>query len=107
MKTFKQSYPRRRAMLATPFTPLSDSDFRELVSSGVAIPGRQGTSLFVSKWRDGPGLETETFLKVLHAQESQLEVRRYKTDVNIRVITTAPPKRGVPPLSAHAPKSSA
>lgn len=107
MKKFKQSYPRRDLMLATPFEPLSDGEFRELVSSGLAIPGQQGTSLFVAKWRDGPGVDAEVFLTALHAQGSRLEVRRYKTDVNIRVIRNTPPKRGGRPTSPPSRKASA
>jgi hypothetical protein len=106
MKTMKQSYPRRDQMLATPFEPLSDPDFRELVSSGAAIPGQQGSSLFVAKWRDGPGIDAEVFLKALHAQGSKLEVRRYKTDVNIRVVRNSPPKRGSRPSSTPSQKST-
>jgi hypothetical protein len=106
MKTMKQSYPRRGLMLATPFEPLSDPAFRELVSSGLAIPGQQGSSLFVAKWRDGPGVEAEAFLKLLHAQGSTLEVRRYKTDVNVRVVRNVPPKRGSRPSPAPASKSA-
>jgi len=86
VKTIKQSYPRRREMLATPFEPLSDDEFRQLVASGLAIPGQQGTGLFVAKWRDGPGLDVEAFLVALHAQGSKLVVRRFKSDVNIRVV---------------------
>ncbi len=73
-------------MLATPFEPLSDDEFRQLVASGVAIPGQQGAGLFVAKWRDGPGLNAEAFLVALHAQGSKLVVRRFKSDVNIRVV---------------------
>ncbi len=94
MKKIKPSYPRRRTLLATPFEVLSDLEFHALVSSGLAIPGRQGTSLFVAKWRDGPGEDAETFLKLLHAQGSRLEVRRYRDDVNVRVVRGTVPKRG-------------
>ncbi len=73
-------------MLATPFEPLSDDAFRQLVASGSAIPGQQGTRLFVAKWRDGPGLNAEAFLVALHGQGSELVVRRFKSDVNIRVV---------------------
>jgi hypothetical protein len=73
-------------MLATPFEPLSDDEFRQLVASGLALPGQQGTGLFVAKWRDGPGLNAEAFLVALHAQGSKLVVRRFKSDVNIRVV---------------------
>lgn len=73
-------------MLQTPFEPLSDGEFRKLVSAGTAIPSRQGSVLFVSKWRDGPGMDVDTFLASLHAENSELEVRTFKTDVNIRVV---------------------
>ena len=105
MKKIKQSYPRRRKLLATPFETLSDLEFRELVSSRLAIPGRQGTSLFVAKWRDGPGEDAETFLKLLHAQGSRLEVRRYEGDVNVRVVRDTAPKRGTSPSSTPTQKS--
>ena len=61
MKKFKQSYPRRRSMLATPFVPLSDDQFRELVTLGSAIPGHQGSTLFVPV-EGRHGMETEAFL---------------------------------------------
>jgi hypothetical protein len=86
MKTMKQSYPRRSEMLTTPFVPLSDDEFRQLVASGLAVPGSQGTGLFVAKWRDGPGLDAEAFLAALRAQGSTLVVRRFKADVNVRVV---------------------
>lgn len=86
MKTIKQSYPRRSEMLATPFEPLSDDEFRQSVASGLAIPGQQGARLFVAKWRDGPGLDAEIFLVALRAQGAKLVVRRFKSDVNIRVV---------------------
>ncbi len=86
MKKIKQSYPQRAELLKTPFEPLSDDDFRQLVGSGVAIPAQQGTSLFVAKWRDGLGLDADVFLAAVRAQGSKLEVRRFKTDVNIRVV---------------------
>ncbi len=73
-------------MLATPFVPLSDDEFRELVTLGSAIPGHQGSTLFVAKWRDGHGMETEAFLTALRAQGAKLVARTYKKDVNIRVI---------------------
>jgi len=91
MKTIKQSYPRRREMLKTPFEPLSDDDFRKYVTSGIAIPAQQGGTLFVTKWRDGPGLDAETFLVGLRAQGSTLVARKFKSDVNIRVIRNKPP----------------
>lgn len=106
MKTMKPSYPRRGQMLATPFEPLTDGDFLELVSSGRAIPGQQGASLFVAKWRDGPGVDATAFLKALHAQGSSLEVRRYRSDVNIRVVRSGPLKRGQRLLSKPALKHS-
>ncbi|HUZ80015.1 MAG TPA: hypothetical protein VMV28_05300 [Thermoplasmata archaeon] len=90
MKTMKQSYPRRKRMLATPFEPLSDDGFRQLVARGLAIPFQQGTGLFVAKWRDGPGLGAEPFLVALRAQGSTLEVRRFHDDVNVRVVRSAP-----------------
>ncbi|HTP54946.1 MAG TPA: hypothetical protein VML94_08345 [Thermoplasmata archaeon] len=106
MKKFKQSYPRRGRMLATPFTPLSDEDFRVLVAGGLAVPGQQGASLYVAKWRDGPGVDADVFLKALHAQGSSLEVRTYRSDVNVRVVRTTPSKRGDPPLPvARSPRT--
>jgi hypothetical protein len=89
VKKIKQSYPRRREMLTTPFEPLSDDEFRQLVASGLAIPCQQGTALFVAKWREGPGLDAEAFLVALRAQGSKLAVRRFKADVNIRVVRSA------------------
>jgi len=86
VKKIKQSYPRRSEMLATPFGPLSDDDFRALVTSGDAVPSQQGTGLFVSKWRVGPGMDPGAFLAALKAQGSHMVVRRFKGDVNIRVI---------------------
>ena len=78
-------------MLVTSFEPLSDDEFRQLVASGLAIPGRTGSGLFVAKWRDGPGLDPDVFLAGLRAQGSKLEVRRFKGDVNIRIVRgTAP-----------------
>jgi hypothetical protein len=94
MKHIKQSYPRRRDMLSTPFGPLSDSDFRELVASGQAIPGQQG-GLFVSKWSDGPRVNVEEFLVALRAAGSTLEVRRFKTDANVRVVRSKPSRGGL------------
>jgi hypothetical protein len=90
MKKIKQHYPRRGEMLKTAFEPLTDDEFRQFVASGVAIPGQQGSALFVTKWRDGPGLGADAFLDSLRAQGSKLEVRRYKADVNIRVIRAKP-----------------
>jgi len=101
VKKIKQSYPRRREMLATPFEPLSDDEFRQLVSSGSAIPSQQGSDLFVAKWRDGPGIDPEEFLAALRSQGSTLVARRFKTDVNIRVIRRPRPEaRGTPPANA-------
>jgi hypothetical protein len=81
-------------MLKTAFEPLSDEEFREFVASGVAIPGQQGASLFVTKWRDGPGLGADAFLESLHAQGAKLVVRKFGTDVNIRVVRSKPSKKG-------------
>ncbi|MGP8078782.1 MAG: hypothetical protein ACLQD8_00605 [Thermoplasmata archaeon] len=106
MKKFKQSYPRRREMLATPFEPLSDGEFRKLVSGGLAIPGQQGSSLFVAKWRDGPGVDAEEFLVALRAQGSRLEVRKFKTDVNIRVVRKAASPHGSGSPSRASRKAS-
>ena len=86
MKKIKQRYPRRGEMLKTPFEPLPEDEFLKLVASGLAIPGQSGTGLFVAKWRDGPGMDTKAFLSALQAQGSRLEVRKFKGDVNIRVI---------------------
>jgi len=91
MKTMKLSYPRRRAMFKIPFEPLSDDDFRKYVASGAAIPAQQGGTLFVTKWRDGPGMDAEKFLVGLRAQGSTLVARRYRSDVNIRVVRNKPP----------------
>jgi len=107
MKKIKLSYPRRDQLLATPFVALSDSDFRQLVSSGLAIPGQQGSSLFVAKWRDGPGVDPEVFLQALHSQGSRLEVRRYRADVNVRVVRSTPPKRGSRAPAVAPPKAAA
>ncbi|MHB8351601.1 MAG: hypothetical protein ACYDFT_02765 [Thermoplasmata archaeon] len=87
MKKIRQSYPRRKELLAAPFVPLKDDDFRQLVASGQAIPSQQGGSLFVAKWRSGPGLEPNSFLASVRAQGSSLVIRRYKGDANIRVVT--------------------
>ncbi len=86
----KQSYPRRKGMLATPFEPLPEGGFRQLVARGLAIPSQQGSGLFVAKWRGGPGLGAEPFLVALRAQGSTLEVRRFHDDVNILVVRSAP-----------------
>ncbi|MFI5418683.1 MAG: hypothetical protein ACHQ2Y_07310 [Candidatus Lutacidiplasmatales archaeon] len=89
MKKIKQHYPRRREMLNTPFEPLTDEAFRQLVKSGSAIPCQDSGALFVSKWRVGPGLDPEIFLAALRAQGSTLVARRFKADVNIRVVRPA------------------
>ena len=99
MRTIRQSFPKRREMLATRFEPLSEDNFRQLVSARLAIPGQVGSSLFVAKWRDGPGMDVEAFLAALKAQGASLEVRRFKADVNVRVVrskraeTVKPPSR--------------
>jgi hypothetical protein len=94
-------------MLKTSFEPLPDAEFRKLVASGVAKPGQQGTALFVAKWRDGPGLDPEAFLVALRAQGSSLEVRRYRDDVNIRVIRSPPAAPGGKRPPAERRKSPA
>ncbi len=86
MKKIKQGYPRRREMLKTSFEPLSDDDFRKFVATGVASPRRLGAALFVTKWKDGPGLGADEFLDSLHAQGSAMVFRKFKSDVNIRVV---------------------
>lgn len=91
VKKIRPSYPRRREMLKTPFEPLPDDEFRKLVAGGLAIPCRTGDELFVAKWRDGPGLDPDVFLTALRAQNSELTVRRFRGDVNIRVIRTPHP----------------
>ena len=80
-------------MLATPFVPLSDDDFRQMVTSRQAIPSQLGEDLFVSKWRDGPGMDPTAFLAALKAVGSHLVVRRYKADVNVRVVRADPGRR--------------
>ena len=97
MRTIRQSFPKRREMLATRFEPLSEDSFRQLVSERLAIPGQVGPSLFVAKWRDGPGMDVEAFLAALKAQGSSLEVRRFKTDVNVRVVRTKQAETVKPP----------
>jgi hypothetical protein len=94
MKKIRQHYPRRGEMLSTEFQPLSDDAFRQFVASGAAIPGRQGTALIVTKWRDGPGLGADAFLQSLHAEGSTLEVRDFRSDVNIRVVRGLRPSKG-------------
>jgi hypothetical protein len=86
VKQIKQSYPRRSEMLATKFEPLSDDEFRTLVASGSAIPGGQGNHLFVAKWSDGPGMGADAFLAALDQHGYKLVVRRFKSDVNVRVV---------------------
>lgn len=78
-------------MLAAPFTALSDADFRQLVIDGSQLPSQQGNSLFVSKWRSGPGMGTEAFLTAVRAEGSHLEARRFGSDVNIRVVRAIVP----------------
>jgi hypothetical protein len=86
VKKIKQSYPRRSEMLATKFEPLSDDEFRKYVADGSAIPGGHGSDLFVAKWKDGPGMGADEFLVALKTHGSKLMVRRFKSDVNIRVV---------------------
>jgi hypothetical protein len=90
VRKIRPSYPRRREMLATPFLPLSEEGFLRLVSDGLAKPGRQGGSLVVAKWRDGPGMDPQAFLTALRGQGLSLEVRRFKADVNVRVVRSEP-----------------
>jgi len=97
VRTIRQNFPKRREMLATRFEPLSDDSFRQLVSARLAIPGQIGSSLFVAKWRDGPGMDVEAFLAALRAQGSSLEVRRFKADVNVRVARSKQGETGKPP----------
>lgn len=107
MKTMKQSYPQRKRLLATPFVPLPDDEFHALVASGLAIPGQQGSALFVAKWRDGPGLDSKSFLAAVRAQGSTLVVRRYKDDVNIRVVRSIQPEAGARRSPTPSRKASA
>jgi hypothetical protein len=102
MKKIKPHYPRRGRMLKTAFEPLSDDGFRQFVADGVAIPGQQGTSLFVAKWRDGPGVNADAFLLALKRQESTLVVRKFNGDVNIRVVPKPPPKADATPAAKAA-----
>jgi len=93
-------------MLRTPFVPMSDDEFRQAVRAGSAVPCREGDVLIVSKWRDGPGMDVDVFLKALRAQGSKLTARTYRTDVNIRVVRpTALPAPGGHAM-ARAPKPS-
>jgi hypothetical protein len=78
-------------MLNTAFLPMSDADFRVCVSDRLAIPVQRGNSLYVAKWADGPGMGANEFLAALRAVGSTLEVRRYKKDVNIRVVRAVAP----------------
>ncbi|MCI4373543.1 MAG: hypothetical protein L3K02_07880 [Thermoplasmata archaeon] len=102
MKKIKQSYPRRREMLSTPFKPLSDAEFRKSVTDGLAIPSLEGSVLFVSKWRDGPGMGADEFLTALRAEGSSLEARSFREDVNIRVLR----KRGPASSGRRLPAAS-
>jgi len=86
MKRGRSSSPKRREMLATPFEPLSEDGFLELVANGLAIPGQQGSALIVTKWRSGPGMDPKVFLAGLKSQGHSLEVRRFRGDVNVRVV---------------------
>jgi hypothetical protein len=104
MKKIKPHYPRRRELLDTPFAPLSDDAFRGLVASGAAIPARQGTTLLVAKWRDGPGLDADAFLTSLHAEGSTLEAREFGPDVNVRVVRGLPPSTSTGAVS-RVPKA--
>jgi hypothetical protein len=106
VKKIKQSYPRRAAMLRTAFEPLSEDEFRRLVADGSAVPSHQGSVLFVSKWRDGPGDAVDEFLTALHAQGSKLVARTYQKDVNIRVVLGKPAAPSPKGPSAKARKSA-
>jgi hypothetical protein len=101
MKRGKSSSPKRREMLATPFAPLSEAGFLELVASGEAIPGQQGSALIVAKWRDGPGMDPKVFLAALRGQGLGLEVRRFNGDVNVRVIRARQSADPRPPSLSH------
>jgi hypothetical protein len=104
MKTMKRSYPRRRDLLDTPFVPLSDSEFRQLVSDGQAIPGSTG-GLTVAKWSDHPGMDAEAFLTALRASGSTLEVRRFGFDANVRIVPRTPSRGGVRRASITSKKA--
>lgn len=106
MKTMKQSYPRRKRLLATPFAPLEESEFRQLVTSGLAIPSQQGTGLFVAKWHNGHGIGAEPFLVALRAQGSTLEIRKYRQDVNIRVVRGVRTETGARTPASRVRKAS-
>ena len=103
MKTQKQSYPQRRELLSTPFVPLTDATFRELVASGLAIPGNHG-GLTVAKWSDRPGVDADVFLTELHAAGSKLEVRTFGSDTNVRIVPSKPSRGGVRRASVTIPK---
>jgi hypothetical protein len=107
VKKIKQSYPQRSEMLATPFVPLADGDFEKLVASGDAIPCQDGAALFISKWRDGAGMDPAKFLAALKAQGSTLEVRRYRQDVHVRVVRAKTPAASSAPPRARRPLKSA
>jgi hypothetical protein len=86
MRKIRPSFPKRREMLATPFQPLTEEGFLRLVSDGLAIPAQQGNSLTVAKWKGGPGMNPQAFLAALRSQGRSLVVRRFKADVNVRVV---------------------
>jgi hypothetical protein len=88
-------------MLATPFEPLSEDGFLELVSDGLALPGQQGTALIVTKWRGGPGMDPKVFLAALKDQGLGLAVRRFRGDVNVRVVRGKQAADARPPPRAH------
>jgi hypothetical protein len=93
MKKIRSTYPRRRALLTTPFRPLSDDEFRQLVLARQAIPIRRG-GLLVAKWSDGPPLDADEFLVALRAEGSRMEVRKFKSDANVRIIRRMPSRGG-------------
>jgi hypothetical protein len=104
MKRGRSNQPKRREMLATPYEPLSEAGFLELVADGRAIPGRQGSALIVAKWRDRPGMDPKAFLAALNDQGLRLEVRRFREDVNVRVVPGKRPADAGP--AAGAPGAS-
>jgi hypothetical protein len=106
VKKIRPSYPRRAELLRTPFASLSDDEFRRHVAEGSAIPSQLGDVLFVSKWRDGPGMGADAFLAALHAQGATLEARTYQKDVNIRVVRSDPKKAPAGKPSAKSPKTT-
>jgi hypothetical protein len=73
-------------MLMTPFTPLSDADFRLHVASGQAVPSQVGNSLFVAKWEVQNQVDPDVFLAGLKRLGMRMMVRTYSKDVNIRVV---------------------